>query len=163
MSGLLGGLWAFVDRKKGRGKFLYAARLSIESGWKVAVKRGTVKPIKYYLFVSKDNVRGGDVVLFALSLGILMAVFERAPESVTGTTVRKSMSWISGKGFIDPVPGADELRSIPTAPSTAPTSTTSSVNDDVNVDSDEGSPGSSLLSMGSASGEAVEDMVSENE
>ena len=46
LSGLLGGLWAFIDRKKGRGRFLYSARLSIESGWSVAVKRGLVKPIK---------------------------------------------------------------------------------------------------------------------
>ena len=47
LGGLLGGMWAFVDRKKGRGRFLYSARLSIESGWKVAVKRGLVKPVKY--------------------------------------------------------------------------------------------------------------------
>src|SRR5215471_15223611 len=46
LSGLLGGLWAFVDRKKGRGRFLYSTRLSIESGWNVAVKRGLIKPVK---------------------------------------------------------------------------------------------------------------------
>jgi hypothetical protein len=46
LSGLLGGLWAFVDRKKGRGRFLYSARLSIESGWNVAVKRGLIKPVR---------------------------------------------------------------------------------------------------------------------
>lgn len=46
LSGLLGGLWAFIDRKKGRGRFLYSARLSIESGWKTAVKRGLIKPVK---------------------------------------------------------------------------------------------------------------------
>ena len=49
ISGFLGGLWAFVDRKKGRGRFLYAARLSIQSGWNVAVKRKLVKPVKYGL------------------------------------------------------------------------------------------------------------------
>ena len=49
LSGLLGGLWAFVDRKKGRGRFLYSARLSIESGWNVAVKRGLVKPVRFVL------------------------------------------------------------------------------------------------------------------
>jgi hypothetical protein len=47
LSGALGGLWAFVDRKKGRGRFLYSTRLSIESAWKVAVKRGFVKPVRY--------------------------------------------------------------------------------------------------------------------
>ena len=50
LAGLLGGLWAFVDRKKGRGRFLYSTRLSIESAWKVAVKHGYVKPIKYPSF-----------------------------------------------------------------------------------------------------------------
>jgi hypothetical protein len=93
-----------------------------------------------------------------------MSVFERAPESITGTSVRKMMSWISGRGFIDPVPGADESRSIPTAPSTAPTSTNSSVNEDVNVDSDEGSgaSGLSVLSWGGVSGEG-EELAAENE
>jgi hypothetical protein len=46
LSGLLGGSWAFIDRKKGRGRFLYSARLSIESAWNVAVKRGFIKPVK---------------------------------------------------------------------------------------------------------------------
>lgn len=50
LSGFLGGLWAFIDRKKGRGRFLYSARLSIESGWNVAVKRGLVKPVKSFPF-----------------------------------------------------------------------------------------------------------------
>jgi hypothetical protein len=50
------------------------------------------------------------VVLFALSLGVLMTVFENSPASVTGGTVRKTMSWVSGRGFVDPVPGADEIR-----------------------------------------------------
>jgi hypothetical protein len=50
------------------------------------------------------------VVLFALSLGVLMTVFENSPASVTGGTVRKTMSWVSGRGFVDPVPEADEMR-----------------------------------------------------
>lgn len=40
-----------------------------------------------------------------------MGIFERAPGSVTGGTVRKSLSWIGGRGFTDPVPRADEMRS----------------------------------------------------
>lgn len=50
------------------------------------------------------------MVLFALSLGVLMGVFEKAPGSITGSTVRKTISWMGGRGFIDPVPRADEMR-----------------------------------------------------
>ena len=49
-------------------------------------------------------------MLFALSLGVLMTVFENSPASITGGTVRKTMSWVSGRGFVDPVPGADKMR-----------------------------------------------------
>jgi hypothetical protein len=136
ISGFLGGLWAFIDRKKGRGRFLYAARLSIESGWNVAVKRRLVKPIRYHPFQGRFDCRGGDVLLFAFSLGILMGVFERAPESVTGGTVRKTLSWISGRGYLDPVPGADDLRS-GTSTNTTSTSTSS--------ESDGSAQGSMLL------------------
>jgi hypothetical protein len=41
-----------------------------------------------------------------------MGVFERAPESITGGTVRKTLSWIGGGGFVDPVPGGDMRRAI---------------------------------------------------
>ena len=139
LSGLLGGLWAFVDRKKGRGRFLYSTRLSIESAWKVAVKHLYVKPIKYPPFFSSlvsplpsaviwralTGDRGGDVVLFALSLGVLMTIFEKSPASITGGTVRKTMSWISGRGFVDPVPGADEIRGFTRGVSPGATSVTS--------------------------------------
>jgi len=63
------------------------------------------------------------VLLLALSMGILISVFEKAPSSIAGGTVRKSLSWISGRGFVDPVPGADELRSL--ANTTTSTTTTS--------------------------------------
>ena len=153
LSGFLGGLWAFVDRKKGRGRFLYSARLSIESGWNVAVKRGLVKPVKYTNPSDVVNNRGGDVVLFALSLGILMGMFERAPESVTGSTVRKTLSWIGGSGFRDPVPRADGTRRVPTTTTTA--SSTSSWGSD-----DSGDQGSQVLESldiisGEDAGEAV--------
>jgi hypothetical protein len=37
-----------------------------------------------------------------------MRLFERHPECVTGRTVRKSLAWVSGRGFVDPVDGAAE-------------------------------------------------------
>ena len=91
-------------------------------------------------------------MLFALSLGILMSVFERAPESVTGGIVRKTMSWIGGRGFVDPVPGADEMRNV-----TATTTTTTT--ESLSGESEEGSSpdqGSVVLeSMESGSGEDI--------
>jgi hypothetical protein len=74
-------------------------------------------------------------MLFALSLGILMGVFEKAPESVTGGTVRKTMAWIGGRGFVDPVPGADELRSAASRiPRSIPTSDLSGSSSEDSID-----------------------------
>lgn len=88
-------------------------------------------------------------MLFALSLGILMSVFERAPESVTGGTVRKTMSWIGGKGFVDPVPEADEMRNVSSR--TAPAPTTTTMSDDLSEENDSLEQGSVVLeSMGSS-------------
>ena len=93
-----------------------------------------------------------------------MSVFERAPSSITGGTVRKSLSWISGQGFVDPVPGADELRSL------ANTTITSNLTSEIENEngSSEGSQGSESMegsavlgSLGysSISGEDVGDGV----
>ena len=92
-------------------------------------------------------------MLFALSLGILMSVFERAPESVTGGTVRKTMSWIGGGGFVDPVPRTDEMGDVAAT-------TTTTIAESVNGESEDGSgssqQGSLILgSMGSGSGEDI--------
>ena len=57
LGGFLGGMWAFLQRKGGRGDFLYSARMSLDSLWKVGVKRGWWRGIK-----------NGDVLLFVLSL-----------------------------------------------------------------------------------------------
>ena len=64
-------------------------------------------------------------MLFALSLGILMGVFERAPESITGGTVRKTLSWIGGRGFVDPVPEADDTKGVAASTAASTTSDTS--------------------------------------
>jgi hypothetical protein len=153
LSGLLGGLWAFVDRKKGRGRFLYSARLSIESGWNVAVKRGLVKPVRFFSLCVFSETRGGDVFLFAISLGILMGVFERAPESVTGGTVRKTLSWIGGTGFVDPVPEADEMRR-----NIGDTNTADTTTDEVLFDYEMESVAQGSAVMGSVSSISGEDV-----
>jgi hypothetical protein len=96
-------------------------------------------------------------MLFALSLGILMSVFERAPESVTGGTVRKTMSWIGGKGFVDPVPGADEMRNVSTR--TTPAITTTTTSDDLGEENGSPEQGSEVLESMGSSGEDIGDDV----
>lgn len=92
LGGFLGGLWAFVARKKERGNFLYSARLSIDSAWKVGAKRGWWKAVP-----------GGDVLLFTASLALLGATFERFPGAVRGAVVRKAMGVLRNEGFVDRV------------------------------------------------------------
>jgi len=81
-------------------------------------------------------------------MGILMSVFEKAPSSIAGGTVRKSLSWISGRGFVDPVPGADELRSL--ANTTTSTTSRASEMGNQSASTSEGSQQGSESMEGSA-------------
>ncbi|KAK8258123.1 hypothetical protein IWZ00DRAFT_485139 [Phyllosticta capitalensis] len=90
LGGALGGLWAFLERKNGRGTFLYSLRLSIDSFWKVGVKH------KWW-----RGVRNGDVLLFVASLALVNAVYERDPKAVTGGVVRKGLGMLRGEGWVD--------------------------------------------------------------
>lgn len=80
LGGFIGGLWAFVVRKEGKGEFLYAARASVESVWKVGRKRGWWKGIK-----------GGDVALFVMGLGMINVAYEREAEARRGKVVDKNL------------------------------------------------------------------------
>jgi len=97
LGGFLGGLWAFLERKSGRSDFLYSARLSLDSLWKVGVKHGWWK-----------SVRGGDVYLFVGSLMVIQALYEVNTKSVSGAAVRKGLSWVNGEGWIDRAAVRDE-------------------------------------------------------
>ncbi|KAF2487530.1 hypothetical protein BDY17DRAFT_289152 [Neohortaea acidophila] len=88
--GFIGGLWAFVARSKERGNFLYSARLSIDSLYKVGKKRHWWKGIK-----------NGDVLLFVASLALLNVVYEARPGAVQGAMMRKGMGVLRGEGFTD--------------------------------------------------------------
>ncbi|KAI3330247.1 hypothetical protein F4824DRAFT_479230 [Ustulina deusta] len=90
LGGFLAGLWAFVERREGRSIFLYTARTSVDSLWKVGVKRRWWRAM-----------RGGDVWLFALALAITGAVYERDARAIREANVRKGISWIRGTGFRD--------------------------------------------------------------
>lgn len=84
LGGALGGMWGLVDRRGGHGHFLYSARLSIDSVWKVGKKRGWWK-----------GVRGGDVALFVAGLGVVNVVFEEHGEGMGG--VGKGVGWLRGE------------------------------------------------------------------
>jgi hypothetical protein len=90
LGGFLGGLWAFLERKNGRSNFLYSARLSIDSFWKVGVKHGWWR-----------GVKNGDVLLFAASLAAVNVVYELQPKSVNSGFVRKGLGVLRGEGWVD--------------------------------------------------------------
>lgn len=86
LGGALGGCWAFLMRREGRAQFMYSVRLSLDSAWKVGVKRGLWK-----------GVRGGEVGLFVLGLAAVGAVYEVDREAVRGSMVRRGVGWLRGE------------------------------------------------------------------
>ncbi|UNI22741.1 hypothetical protein JDV02_008604 [Purpureocillium takamizusanense] len=96
LGGFFAGLWAWVERRHGRGVFLYSARASVDSLWKVGVKRRWWKAMK-----------GGDVWVFVLALMVTGVVYERDARALREREWRKGMSWVRGEGWKDWV-AADE-------------------------------------------------------
>ncbi|KAH7401074.1 hypothetical protein DE146DRAFT_693911 [Phaeosphaeria sp. MPI-PUGE-AT-0046c] len=88
--GFLGGLWAFLERKKGRANFLYTLRMSIDSLWKVGVKKGWWRGIK-----------NGDVLLFVVSLATVNVLYEVSPRTVNSGVARKGLGVLRGEGWVD--------------------------------------------------------------
>lgn len=72
LGGLLGGCFQFLDRTKaGRVNSLYAARVSVDSLWKVGVKHRWWK-----------GIQGGDVLVFVAALAMLNAVYELRAKAI---------------------------------------------------------------------------------
>jgi len=92
LGGFLGGMWAFVARKNERSNFLYSARLSIDSLYKVGKKRGWWR-----------GVHNGDVLLFIASLAVLNVVHEAHPTAIKSGPIRKLLSMLDGAGWVDRV------------------------------------------------------------
>ncbi|KAL3427759.1 hypothetical protein PVAG01_01268 [Phlyctema vagabunda] len=97
LGGMIGGLWGFMIKSNGRGAFLYSARASVDSLWKVGKKRGWWK-----------GVKGGDVWLFVFSLMIVNVVYERDARGIRSVGLRKSISSLRGEGWRDWVQEEDE-------------------------------------------------------
>ena len=66
------------------------ARLSVDSAWKVGVKRRWWKGIK-----------NGDVCLFVVSLAVVNALYEVSPRSVNSGVARKGLGVLRGEGWVD--------------------------------------------------------------
>ncbi|KAK5995246.1 hypothetical protein PT974_03645 [Cladobotryum mycophilum] len=90
LGGFFAGLWAWVERRHGRSVFLYSARVSVDSLWKVGVKRRWWKAMK-----------GGDVWVFVLALMVTGVVYERDARAIREGQWRKGMSWVRGEGWRD--------------------------------------------------------------
>jgi len=90
LGGALGGSWAFIERKTGRSNFLFSTRLSLDSFWKVGVKRGWWRGIK-----------NGDVLLFVASLAAMQSIYEVDPKAIDSPVIRKVLSLLRGDGWID--------------------------------------------------------------
>jgi hypothetical protein len=90
LGGFFAGLWAWVERRHGRGVFLYTARASVDSLWKVGAKRRWWKAM-----------RGGDVWVFVAALMVTGVVYERDARAIKEGSWRKGMSWVRGEGWRD--------------------------------------------------------------
>lgn len=90
LGGFLAGFWGWVERRHGRSVFLYSARASVDSLWKVGVKRRWWKAMK-----------GGDVWVFVAAVLVTGVVYEKDRECVREESWRKGISWVRGQGFRD--------------------------------------------------------------
>lgn len=93
----MGGLWGWIVRGDARGEFLYGARASLDSLWKVGRKRGWWR-----------GVKGGDVGIFVLSLMAINVVYERDARSIRTGVVRRGVSSLRGEGLRDYIAEEDK-------------------------------------------------------
>ena len=97
LGGFIGGLWAYVARSRERSNFLYSARVSIDSLYKVGKKRGWWR-----------GLRNGDVLLFVTSLAMINLAYETQPTSISGAALRKGLSSLNGQGWVDKAKSSSE-------------------------------------------------------
>ncbi|KAK3401793.1 hypothetical protein B0T20DRAFT_492711 [Sordaria brevicollis] len=90
LGGFLAGFWAYLEKKKGRPIFLHTAKASLNSLWKVGVKRRWWRAMK-----------GGDVWVFVAALALTGVVYERDAKALREGNWRKGVSWVRGEGWRD--------------------------------------------------------------
>lgn len=87
-------MWGIVDRKSGKGHFLYSTRMSIDSLWKVGVKRGFWK-----------GFEGGDVAVFVAGMAVMNVVYEKRRAAIRGG-MGTGIGWLRGEELFGK--GSDE-------------------------------------------------------
>ena len=85
LGGFLAGFWAFLEREHGRSHFLYGFRTSMESLWKLGVKKGYWRPGKT-----------GDVWLAICGLMFLNIIHDHNVDAVSSTIFRRGL--VLGRG-----------------------------------------------------------------
>lgn len=91
--GFFSGLWAMIDQSHfTRGRYLFAFRAAALSYWRVMIKEGRIR-----------NRPGYEVSFFAISFAILMVIYDRHPESVSGKFIRKILNFVKNNEFLDPL------------------------------------------------------------
>ncbi|PHH70154.1 hypothetical protein CDD82_7301 [Ophiocordyceps australis] len=90
LGGFVAGLWAWLERRSGRAVFIYSARASVDSLYKVGVKR------RWW-----TAMRGGEVAVFTLALMVTGVVYERDARAVHEAQWRKGISWLRGEDWRD--------------------------------------------------------------
>lgn len=86
LGGFLAGLWAFLEREHGRPHFLYGLRISLESLWKLGVKKGYWRPGKT-----------GDVWIIIGSLMLLNVVHGHNTDAVSSGIFRRGLNLARGE------------------------------------------------------------------
>ncbi|KAG7286438.1 hypothetical protein NEMBOFW57_008748 [Staphylotrichum longicolle] len=92
LGGFVAGFWALLQqgRRGSRGVFLASAKVSVESLWKVGVKRRWWRAMK-----------GGDLWVFVAALMVTGVVYERDAKAIKEGSWRKGISWVRGEGWRD--------------------------------------------------------------
>lgn len=76
---------------------MYSFRLSIDSFWKVGVKRGWWREGK-----------GRDLWVFVVGLGVLNVIYEVDPQAVDSGVMRRGLGVLRGEGWRDRVRQEEE-------------------------------------------------------
>ncbi|RGB33939.1 hypothetical protein C1646_169259 [Rhizophagus diaphanus] len=87
LNGFIGGMWILVEKPNRRLDIgMYSLRLSIETLWKLLVKKGKVR-----------NIRNGEAIYFSLAMGFIMAIRKNQPKSITSPYIRFALSRLLGE------------------------------------------------------------------
>ena len=85
LGGFMAGFWAFLEREGGHSQSFYSFRLSLDSLWKVGVKR------KWW------KAHGsGDVLVIVASLMILNTIHEVSPSAIKSRLIKKGLQFAKG-------------------------------------------------------------------